>query len=184
MQLVNSTQCVSSKADANREALAAAAFMIQDAVAKVMSSAGNANLIVASSVSVRDGSTALVQAAKAVSNDTTDPNEKQRLFKAMMNLTNATKAMLASATVSAKDASNEDLHRALREDAAKVGEATKEILGDITTKDAALAALRTAAKATAAATSGLIADTKGVARVSLCVCPLSVLPYIDKLTAV
>ena len=73
--------------------------------------------------------------------------------------------MLASATVSAKDPSNEDLHHTLREDAAKVGEATKEILGDITTKDAALAALRSAAKATAAATSGLIADAKTVARV-------------------
>jgi len=164
MQLINSTQCVSSKADANRELLAAAAFEIQDAVAKVMSSAGNASLIVAASVAVRDASTALVQAAKAVSNDATDANEKQRLFKAMMALTNATKAMLTSATVSAKDPTNDDLHKALREDAVKVGEATKEILGDITTKDAALAALRTAAKATAAATSGLIADSKGVAR--------------------
>eukprot|EP01087_Luapelamoeba_hula_P023545 TRINITY_DN867_c0_g1_i1.p1 TRINITY_DN867_c0_g1~~TRINITY_DN867_c0_g1_i1.p1 ORF type:complete len:2538 (-),score=652.11 TRINITY_DN867_c0_g1_i1:59-7672(-) len=160
-QLIDSTQCVSSRYDASREAMAAAAFQLQDAVAKVMSSAGNAQQIMTASVAVRDGSASLINAAKLVSNDA-DANEKQRLLKAMMALTNNTKGMLGSAQLSAKEPQNDNLHKNLRDDAGKVADAAREILGDMTTKDAALAALRTAAKCCAAATSGLIADAKNV----------------------
>ncbi len=46
--------------------MAAAAFEIQDAVARLMSSEGNASLIIASSRAVATAQANLIQAAKAV----------------------------------------------------------------------------------------------------------------------
>lgn len=65
-QLVNSTLCAGSRTQANREAMAAAAFEIQDAVARLMSSEGNPNLIITASRSVAVAQGQLIQAAKSV----------------------------------------------------------------------------------------------------------------------
>jgi hypothetical protein len=65
-QLVNSTLCVGSRTQANREAMAAAAFEIQDAVARLMSSEGNPNLIITASRNVASAQGQLIQAAKSV----------------------------------------------------------------------------------------------------------------------
>lgn len=91
-----------------------------------------------------------------------EPNEKNRLFKGVADLTAAVKNLLASATPAANDPNDKSAHKAMRDTAQLVADATKHILGDITTREAALAALRTASKAVASTTTMLVTDCKGV----------------------
>jgi hypothetical protein len=70
--------------------------------------------------------------------------------------------MWATASPAANDPSDKQAHKTMRDAATLVADATKHILGDITTREAAMAALRTASKAVAATTSTLVADCKGV----------------------
>eukprot|EP00005_Dracoamoeba_jomungandri_P004888 CAMPEP_0174252644 /NCGR_PEP_ID=MMETSP0439-20130205/2023_1 /TAXON_ID=0 /ORGANISM="Stereomyxa ramosa, Strain Chinc5" /LENGTH=2477 /DNA_ID=CAMNT_0015333213 /DNA_START=52 /DNA_END=7482 /DNA_ORIENTATION=+ len=158
--LVNSCMCVSSKEDEARENMAAAAFMIQDAVAQVMASEGNQELIVSSGRAVQQATAQLVQDAKSVAAIVKDPAEKSRLLQGCGAITKATKAMLGAAAPAAKQPNNKELHDDLKAEAARVSEATREILGDMSTKEAAIAALRTACKGSAGATFGLVATVK------------------------
>ncbi|KAL6051699.1 hypothetical protein QOT17_019055, partial [Balamuthia mandrillaris] len=160
-QLVSATQCVGTRKQANLEKMFDAALEIQDAVAQLMSSEGNADQIVAASRAVSTSSASLISAAKAVAKDS-DPVEKDRLLEGVTAVANATREMLQSVAPSAQDPANADKHRALREAAARVAEATRNMLGDTTTKAAALNGLRSASKAAAAATSSLVAHSKGV----------------------
>lgn len=91
-----------------------------------------------------------------------EPDEKNRLFKGVADLTAAVKNMLATASPAANDPEDKQAHKVMRDSAVLVADATKHILGDITTREAALAALRTASKAVAATTTTLVADCKGV----------------------
>lgn len=70
--------------------------------------------------------------------------------------------MLTTASPAANDPNDKQAHKAMRDAAILVADATKHILGDISTREAALAALRTASKAVAASTTTLVADCKGV----------------------
>lgn len=65
-QLVDSTQCAGSRSEASKEAMAAAAFEIQDAVARLMASEGNSNLIITASRAIATAQGQLIQAAKVV----------------------------------------------------------------------------------------------------------------------
>ena len=79
----------------------------------------------------------------------------------LKSATAAVKNMLATASPAANDPSDKQAHKTMRDAATLVADATKHILGDITTREAAMAALRTASKAVAATTSTLVADCKG-----------------------
>ena len=60
-----------------------------------------------------------------------DPEEKNRLFKGVADLTAAVKNMLATASPAANDPSDKQAHKTMRDAAALVADATKHILGDI-----------------------------------------------------
>jgi len=164
-QLVNSTACVGTAAEADREKMAAAAFEIQDAVAKLLSAEkGDQKAIVSASKAIQNASRTLIDAAKGVAK-AAEPNEKNRLLNCMTDLTNAVRGMLQTASAAASgDGGDEEVARRLRDEATAVGEAARKILGDMTTKQAAMAALRSASKAAAASASALVAESKGVAR--------------------
>jgi talin len=161
-QLVNTTQCVGTRAQAHREAMTVAAFEIQDAVARIMSSEGNPNLISTASRAVAGAQATLINAAKVVASSDASPEEQTSLLTGVTRLTNAVKAMLAAAGTAATDPTDHDLHRKLRESAIAVAEAAKGFLGTTSIKDAALAALRTAGKALAASTTALVVECHGV----------------------
>ena len=158
-QLLSSSECAASESQAGRESMAAAAFLIQDAVAKLMSSEGDREMIVSASRATAQASAQLVTAAKAVAANSS-PQERQRLLEGVTGVATATKEMLRSANPAANDPNNAEAHKELRDSAQKVSDAAKAILGDMTTKEASVCALRSAAKAVAACTSGLIADSK------------------------
>jgi len=163
-QLVNSTACVGTAAEAEREKMAAAAFEIQDAVAKLLSAEkGDQKQIVSASKAIQNASRTLIDAAKGVAK-AAEPQEKNRLLNCMTDLTNSVRGMLQTASTAASGDMDEETAKRLRDEATAVGEAARRILGDMTTKQAAMAALRSASKAAAASASALVAESKGVAR--------------------